>query len=424
MNQPGKRGLHIAGRHGLHLGVPGVQVVQRQLVPGNVGHVGQQLAVAVDAQWKTARQIGFGGTHFGLGGAFGHVVAQHLLRHGHRLFSLLGFGLQANGEAAAIEAWRKIAAHAVREATFFAHLAHQARGKAFTQDVVAHHEGKVPRVLACVAGLAHQHLRLCGLEGQLDQLTLAQRGHGRHVGRRRALRLHAGGQLRQQGFDHLVGLGARHGAHHRGLGPARCQLLVAPALHVGHVNRSQRLCGGFGAVGVCAIHGFFIGQAGHGAGARHGFFERCGPACAVALPNRRWKIGMAQLARRQLHSGRQQLGVGERAQADRETVVAGVGAKARAQVGPGFAQLVFIHGGLRTVCGNPRRQHVGRGLRQSGLGGGHQALAGVEVNLHVHHGQTRAGDEIHLGAARLLPALDGDGGRGHANQQYAASSCQ
>ena len=92
--------LDVRHCHFVHLLGPGVQVVQRQVVPGDVGQVVQQLAVAVYAQRKTAYEVVLGGFQFGLGGAVGDEVFDHLTHQLHRLVGLVGPRLQAHGEAA------------------------------------------------------------------------------------------------------------------------------------------------------------------------------------------------------------------------------------------------------------------------------------------------------------------------------------
>ena len=65
-----------------------VQIVQGQIVPGNVGNIGQQFAVAVDAQRKATDQIVLGIAQFLLRRAFLHKFVECFLRH---LTRLLGF---------------------------------------------------------------------------------------------------------------------------------------------------------------------------------------------------------------------------------------------------------------------------------------------------------------------------------------------
>jgi len=140
---------------------PAVQVVQRQVVPGDIGHVAEQFAIAVDKQREAADEVGLGGIELSLRRALLHETRKHLTRHRQRLFRLVGAGLQPDRERTRMQAWRKTAVDAVTQAAFFAHLGRQARDKAATaQNVVAHRQREKIGIVALVAGLPQQHVRL------------------------------------------------------------------------------------------------------------------------------------------------------------------------------------------------------------------------------------------------------------------------
>ena len=103
LEHAGEGGFDVAGADLLDLACPGVQVVARQAVPGDVGNLGQKAGVAVHAQGEAADEVVFGGLELGLGGALPHKVLQHLPGHLHSLVGLVGAGLQADGEGAGVQ---------------------------------------------------------------------------------------------------------------------------------------------------------------------------------------------------------------------------------------------------------------------------------------------------------------------------------
>ena len=62
---------------------PLVQIVQRQVVPGDVGGVASSLRLLSMRSAKPPIRVVFGGAQFGLGGAFGHKAGQHFARDLH-----------------------------------------------------------------------------------------------------------------------------------------------------------------------------------------------------------------------------------------------------------------------------------------------------------------------------------------------------
>jgi len=181
-----QRGAHVGYREGLDFFRPLLEVVERQVVPGDVGDIREQLAVAVYAQRKAADEVVLGGAQLGLGRALGDVAAQHVLRHLHGLRGLVGARLQADDEGARVQAGVELAIDAVAEPALFAHFFGQARDQAAAaEDVVAHEQRKEIGVAPCDAGLADQHMRLRRGEGDFDFLRGGKRrhfGHGRQGG--------------------------------------------------------------------------------------------------------------------------------------------------------------------------------------------------------------------------------------------------
>ena len=132
----------------------------------NIGHVVQQLAVGVNAKRKTAHQVVFGGTQFGLGRALSHKARHHVTRQLQCSGGLVGPGLQAHGEGTSVNPRREIAVDAVGQATLFANLGRQTRHKTATaQHIVAHRQGEIIRVGTGHAGLTEQHLGLGRIKG-------------------------------------------------------------------------------------------------------------------------------------------------------------------------------------------------------------------------------------------------------------------
>ena len=155
---------------------PAVQVVKWQVVPRNVADIAQQLAVTVDQQRKAANQVVFGRFDLGLRRAAGYKVFDYRAGHSQRLCRLVGPGLQTDGKRTSVQAWRKITGYAIGQASLFTHFVLQARHKtATTQNVVAHQQWEERRVIAFVAGLAHQDLGLGGVKGDILLHRLRQR---------------------------------------------------------------------------------------------------------------------------------------------------------------------------------------------------------------------------------------------------------
>ena len=127
LEHAGEGGFDVAGADLLDLACPGVQVVARQAVPGDVGNLGQKAGVAVHAQGEAADEVVFGGLELGLGGALPHKGLQHLPGHLHGLRGLVGAGLQADGEGAGVQGGLEVAVGAVAQAAFFAHFVHEQR---------------------------------------------------------------------------------------------------------------------------------------------------------------------------------------------------------------------------------------------------------------------------------------------------------
>ena len=92
------RGLQYAGEgapnlgdgDGLHLFCPVIEVIQRQLVPGDVGGVGEEFGVAVQAQREAANQVVFGRLQFFFGGAALHKAGDDALCQRRSFFGLVG----------------------------------------------------------------------------------------------------------------------------------------------------------------------------------------------------------------------------------------------------------------------------------------------------------------------------------------------
>jgi len=118
------------------------------------------------------------------------------------------------------------------------------------------------------------------------------------------------------------------------------------------------------------------------------------------------------LPRGQGHGLVQQVGVAQAAQTKAHAVTACTAAKTGAQVGPGFTDLVFIHGlgvgalSLRLSAGAighlPRHDRGQAGLRHRVA-----SAARVDVDLHIDHGDGVALHQKHARAAGLGPVLNG-----------------
>ena len=137
---------------------------------GNRTHAPSDAAEALGAVIE--KTVGRGGTvvipAFAVGraqllltGPFGHITRQGIARHLQSLGGLIGAGLQADDKRPPIQPRRKIAVHAIGQATFFAHFLGQARSEAATTEhVVAHQQGQVIGVFARDTNVPQQHMRL------------------------------------------------------------------------------------------------------------------------------------------------------------------------------------------------------------------------------------------------------------------------
>ena len=322
---------------------------------------------------------------------------------------------------------RKIAVDAVAQTALFAHLVRQPGGEAATaQDVVAQQQREKVRVIALVSRLAHEHMGLRRIERQAQVLRCLELRHLGHGGQRLAAALRPPGQ---QAGDKGIGLGACHVAHHADHRTAGAQRLCMPALKVGHADALQTFGGGAPAVGMVAVDGLGKTVLRHGSGTRERLADGRCHLVAVALPHLLRVGRVCHLACGQLHRLVQQVGIAEAAQREAQAVTAGRSGKARPEVGPGFAELVFVQcpgvgsvpAGLRT---HATGQLSGGGSRQAGLAGRVAAAAGVQIDLHIHHRDVVALDQVDTGPAGLLPVLDGQDGMGRidAAQQTGQDS--
>ena len=310
-----------------------------------------------------------------------------------------------------MQAGREIAVHAVAQAALFTHLRGQPRREAAAaQNVVAHQQRKEVGIAALVAGLADEHVRLRRFKRDALVFRCRKRRHLGHGGQRRTGR--ALGQAAEQLRHDLVGLRARHRADQADLGAAGADQLGVARPHVADADARQRLGRGVVAVGMAAVHRFLVGQRGDGAGARARLLDGGRQALALALPHVVRPGRIAQLARGQLHRLLQQIGFGQRAQLKAHAVVARAAAKRGAQVGPGFAELVFVQRRLAVTRGHALAGDQRGDAGQARLIGRIAPAAGVEIHLHVEHRDRHAFDQVDLRAAGLRPVLDGDRGKG------------
>ena len=115
---------------------------------------------------------------------------------------------------------------------------------------------------------------------------------------------------------------------------------------------------------------------------------------------------MRQLACRQADGRVQQFGAGEAAQAQAHAVGAGTGAHRGAQIGPGLAQGVFVHGGQAVAGFHALAHHEGGGTGQAAAPRAIAPGTRVKLDLHIHHGQTGHFHQIHLGTVVQGPVLN------------------
>ena len=387
-------------------------------MPGHVGQVVQQLAVAVQAQGETADQVVFRGLQFGFGRAFRDKGTNHLPRHLQGLIGLVGPGLQAHGKRPGVQARGKIAVDAVAQAALFTHLLCQARHKTTAaQNVIAHGQRKKVRVVALVAGLPHEHVGLRRVERHAHSLGLRQRWHFGHCRQRRA-RL-ARRQPCQQLQHTLLCLGTVQGTDHAHAGTAAVKVARMKGAHVGHLNGIQARFVGFVAIGVSAMHRCSKTALCHGAGAGVRLFQRCQGAVPLDRPDRRRKAGLRQLASGQSDGTLQQIGHRQRAQEQAQAVTAGAGRKQGAQIGPGFTQGVLVQCRLIALGGNAFGQHARRGAGQARLTCRVATRPCIKVDLNVDHGQRGALHQVDAGAIGRGPVLNGQAGPKAAGRQQA-----
>jgi hypothetical protein len=272
------------------------------------------------------------------------------------------------------------------------------------------------------AGLADEHVGLRRREGDALLGRLGQRLHLGHGRQRRAFSL---GQAREQRARQGLGLGAVERADDGHARTAGALVARVKGLQVFHTDACQGLGRGPLAVRMRAVHGGGESLGGDGAGARVGLLDAGLPARALALPDGGGEAGLAELARGQAGGALQQVGFGERAQREHEAVALGAGLEAGAQVGPGFAQVVLVHGGIAGGGGaHALGAHQRGGSGQARLRGGVAAAAGVEVDLHVHHGNGLAFDQPDAHAAVFRPVLDGQQRPGALRIENGSSAYQ
>jgi len=250
---------------------------------------------------------------------------------------------------------------------------------------------------------------LCDCKGLLNQASLRQRlhlGHGRQRGA--TVALPAGQQLAHQ----RIGALAADGAHQRDASAAGLGVALPKGARMFGFDGGPSLGPGLLAVGVRAIDGGVQQLLGQHLGLGLALLPARHPALALALPHRRGKGRSGQLLREQILSRLQQVGLRQGAQAQAQAVARGAGAELGPKVGPSFGQGVFVQRRALAVRLHARAQQRRRGLRQPGLGCWVTAAAGVEVDLHIEHGQSRSLHQMHPRPAGLHPVLDGRGGLG------------
>jgi hypothetical protein len=85
------------------------------------------------------------------------------------------------------------------------------------------------------------------------------------------------------------------------------------------------------------------------------------------------------------------------------------GAEAGTQVRPGFTELVLVERRLAVARQDALGGHAGGDACKPRLVGGITPFTGIEVDFDVEDGKAGAFHQPHLGAAGLLPLLDGQG---------------
>ena len=123
------------------------------------------------------------------------------------------------------------------------------------------------------------------------------------------------------------------------------------------------------------------------------------------------------MARRQFNGSVQQLRARQAAQTQAHAVQGGIGADDGTQIGPGFAQLVFVQRRQIALRLNAFAHHHGGGLRQPAVALGVAPRTGIKLELKIHHGQIRDFHQIHPGTVVQHPKLNRYAGHGRRQQQ-------
>src|SRR5690606_621719 len=129
MQQATRDALHILGSDGLDLAVPGIHVISRQADQLHPRQNRRDLAIAIETQRIFPGQVGLGIGQFLFGHAFGDKTVPDLPDQINRLGHLVIGAGHAALPCLAIDTIRQTGAHAIGQATLFADLFHQARGK-------------------------------------------------------------------------------------------------------------------------------------------------------------------------------------------------------------------------------------------------------------------------------------------------------
>ncbi len=155
-----------------------------------------------------------------------------------------------------------------------------------------------------------------------------------------------------------------------------------------------------------------------------GFLDGRAETLALALPDVVGKRRLADHACRQRDGLVEQFGIGEAAQREAGALVAGADVELGAEIGPGLAECVLVHGRRVADGANALLDHVGADTGEAGLRIRVTSAAGIEVELHVNDGQGGDGAEVDLGAVRQRPVLDRYGGiRARAAQRRSTHQC-
>ena len=288
--------------------------------------------------------------------------------------------------------------------------------------MVAHQQCQKVRVAALEAWLTDEHMRLRRGKGNVLLHRCSQRLHFRHFRQRIALcwRRQAGQQRAHQRLRLRTADGTNDG-HPRTAG---LQVARAKLRHVLHADGGQ---GGFGhqvAVGMGAIHRSGKGFARNSAGAGARFTDGSAPAGTFALPDGCGQRWLCKLAGRQVHRLVQQRRLGQRAQRKAQAVVAGACVQAGAQVGPGFAQGVFVQRRFAALGTHAFRDHGGHRAGQARLRSRVAPAASVKVHLHIHHRDAGALNQPDARAIGFGPMLNGQQCPGRMGIKNGSSAYQ